>query len=191
MSDKEMKEKIQKLVLDSIEADKKLRDQYQVGDKFRFIRDRLMALQARVEEELQSAIEAKSKKLEKIEEGEVLVYVHIYNAQGIVFSTWQKMLSPSVFYEYSVNRPIYTNKADIEAFIRSRPNKVQHGFITIAVQAANILPAAPDAAKDTIGSPLIKIKEGCLLFNKMISFTHQNIEYVVDETGQVIKKEVF
>lgn len=186
-----MKEKIQKLVLDSIEADKKLRDQYQVGDKFRFIRDRLMALQARVEEELQSAIEAKSKKLEKIEEGEVLVYVHIYNAQGIVFSTWQKMLSPSVFYEYSVNRPIYTNKADIEAFIRSRPNKVQHGFITIAVQAANILPAAPDAAKDTIGSPLIKIKEGCLLFNKMISFTHQNIEYVVDETGQVIKKEVF
>lgn len=188
MSDKEIKEKIQKLILDSIETDKNLRDQYHVGEKFRFIRDRLMVLQARIEEEIQSALQEKSKKLEKIEEGEVLVYVHIYNAQGIVFSTWQKMLSPSVFYEYSVNRPIYKEKGDAEAFIRSRPNKVQHGFITVAVKADNILAALPEAAKDPIGNPLIKIKEGCLSFNKMISFTHQNIEYVVDETGQIVRK---
>lgn len=190
--DKEIKEKLQKLVRDSIEADKKLREKFNIGEKFRFIRDRLLALDGRVQEELDALAVEIEKKTDKIAEGEVLVYVYIFNAQGLVLQTWQKMLNPSVFYEYSVNRPVYTEKAHIEAFIRSRTNKAQHGFLTIVIRKTDILPAPVGIEKvvDTIGNPLVKIREGSLKANKMFSFTHQENQYLLDEAGQIVKKEM-
>lgn len=190
--DKEIKEQLQKLVRDSIEADKKLREKFSIGDKFRFIRDRLLALDARVQEELDALAVEVEKKIDKLSEDEVLVYVYIFNAQGLVLQTWQKMLNPSVFYEYSVNRPVYTEKTHIEAFIRSRPNKAQHGFLTMAIKKADILVLAPGLPPvvDTIGNPVVKIREGSLKADKMFSFTHQENDYVLDGSGQVVKKEM-
>jgi hypothetical protein len=189
--DKELKEKLQKLIQDSIRVDEELRNKYQIGDKFRFIRDSLHAQATRIQEELDAlAVEIESK-TDKIAEDEMLVYVYIFNAQGLVLQTWQKMLNPSVFYEYSVNRPAYSEKAHIESFIRSRTSKAQHGFLTIVVKKTDVLPvqAGLEAAVDSIGNPLIKIKEGSLKFNKMFSFTHQENEYVVNKDGQIVKKD--
>ena len=54
---KEDKEKLLKLVKDAIKQDESLREQFQIGDKFRFIRDRLHALLTRVEENFVTAEE--------------------------------------------------------------------------------------------------------------------------------------
>jgi hypothetical protein len=101
------------------------------------------------------------------------------------------MLAPSVFYEYSVNRPIYADKASVEAFVRSRPNKVQHGYLTVAIKKQDILPPSPglEPQKDQVGNPLIKIREGSLLFKKMIAFIHQGHEYTLDEAGHMVRKQ--
>lgn len=186
---KEQSEKILQLVLNAIKQDKELREKFQVGDKFRFIRDRLDALQLRVQETITSLQKEDEKKKDTLAEDEVIVYVHIYNAQGIAFQTWQKMVSPSVFYEYSVNRPIYNDKSHIESFIRSRPNKVQHAYIGVAIKKQDIL-STPESelVKDAIGNPLIKIREGSLLFNRFISFIHNNNEFIFNENGQLVKK---
>ena len=188
--DKEMKEKLKRLVEDSLRVDKELRDKFQMGDKFRFIRDRLQALDARIKEELDAlAIETESK-TDKLAEDEVLVYVYLFNAQGLVLQTWQKMLNPKVYYEYSVNRPVYTEKAHVESFIRSRSSKTQHGFLTIAVKKSDILSSPPGTeSADLIGNPLVKIREGSLKSEKMFSFTYQENEYVVNGAGQIVKKE--
>ena len=186
-NEKDLKEKIQKLVLSALQLDKDLREKFQVGDKFRFIRDRLNALALRVQDELKLHQESTEKKSEKLEEDEILVYVHLFNAQGLVFQTWQKMIGRSVFYEYSVNRPIYLERAHIEAFIRSKANKAQHGFLTVALKKEYLL-ATPEQAKDIVGHPLVKIREGSLDIRKMFSFTHQECEYVVNDAGQLIKK---
>ncbi|MBX3709864.1 MAG: type IVB secretion system protein IcmQ [Gammaproteobacteria bacterium] len=189
--EKEQKERILQLVLDAIQRDKELRDQYQVADKFRFISDRLKAMQLRVEESLSTTQKEIEEKTSYLAEDEVWVYVYIYNAQGLVLQTWQKMLAPSVFYEYSVNRPVYADKTSIEAFVRSRPNKAQHGYLTIAIKKQDILPVPPGAEslKDQVGNPLVKIREGSLFFKKLVTFTHQSHEYVVNEAGQMIKKQ--
>jgi hypothetical protein len=189
--DKEVKEKLQKLVQDSIRADQELRDKFHIGDKFRFIRDRLQSLGVRIQEELDALLVEIEKKTDKLAEDEVLVYVYIFNAQGLVLQTWQKMLNPSVFYEYSVNRPVYAEKAHIETLIRSRTNKAQHGFLTIAIKKTDILttPEGMEASVDVNGSPVIRIKEGSLKPNKMFSFTHQESEYVIN-AGHIVKKEV-
>jgi hypothetical protein len=188
---KEQKDKILQMVLDAIQQDQELREKFQVGDKFRFIRDRLNALKQRVEEALNAIQQEIEKKTDQLAEDEVLVYVYIFNAQGLVFQTWQKMLTPSVFYEYSVNRPIYADKNFVEAFIRSRPSKAQHGFLTIAIKKSDVIPppAGTEQQKDQVGNPLIKIREGSLRLNRLFSFTHQGNEYTVNEAGQVVRKE--
>ena len=184
----EKREKLLQLVREVVQRDKELREQFQIGDKFRFIRDRLQALLVRVEESLILLQEKSIQKVNVVLEDESPVYVYLYNAQGLQFKTWQNMVGASVFYEYSVNRPIYAEKAQIDAFIRSRTNKAQHGYLTIAVKKSDII-KPEEKVEDMIGNPLIKVREGALKVNRMISFTHNGQDYILDEEGELVKKE--
>jgi len=185
----EQKQKLLQLVKEAVRQDGELRATHQVGDKFRFIRDRLNALSTHLEEHLSELTKKKEKKQDILSENEMLVYVYLFNAQGIVLQTWQKMLNPSVFYDHSVNRPIYIDKAHIEAFIRSKTNRVQHGYLTIAMsKEAVIKSSASELLKDALGHQLIKIKEGSLQFKRLIEFTHNGHTYFVGEAGTLTKK---
>lgn len=187
---KEQNKKLHELLLNVIQKDKALREEYSIGDKFRFIRDRLNALLAKVDEHLSLAEAEIDKKNVPLSEDDVLVYVYVFNAQGVLLQTWHKFISQKVFYEYSVNRPIYTDKSAIESFIRSRPNKPQCGYITVAVKKSDILPIpANEVSKDALGNELIKIREGSLHFGKMVSFTHNLHDYVIDKEGQFRVKD--
>ncbi|MBV9575647.1 MAG: type IVB secretion system protein IcmQ [Gammaproteobacteria bacterium] len=187
---KEQKDKILRLIQEAVKQDNELRAQFQVGEKFRFIRDRLHALLARVEENLNTLQKESEQKTVELLEDEALVYVYLFNAQGLILKTWQKMVNPSVFYEYSINRPIYSDKAAIESYIRSKTNKIQHAYLTVAVKKANILQPVEGAEplKDPLGNPVVKVREGSLTFDKLVSFTHNNTEYLFSE-GELIKKE--
>lgn len=188
-ANKEQNEKLLQLVRDAVQHDKELRDKHQIGDKFRFIRDRLNALLLNVEESVNEIAQSSAPITRQMSEDEVLVYVYLYNAQGMTFSTWQKMLIPSVFYEYSVNRPVYTEHAHIQAFLRSRTNKQQHAYLTIAVKKQDILPAAEgEVAQDSHGNPLVKVREGALRFDRLFTFTHNERQYTVNAEGEVVKK---
>ena len=92
-----------------------------------------------------------------------------------------------MFYEYSVNRPIYTDKAAVENYIRSKPNRIQNAFATIAIKKIDLLPS-PEVVKDSLGNTLVKVREGSLKFEKLFSFTHNNQEYVLTATGEIVKK---
>lgn len=188
--EKAKKEQLLQLVKAAIQHDTALREQYQIGDKFRFVRDRLTALATEIEADIAQMQEEIVKKTTQVTEEDVLVYVHLFNAQGIIFQTWHKMLTPSVFYEYSVNRPIYTDRAAIESLVRGRQNRAQHGILTVAIKKQDILPTpeGETPTKDVNGVPLIKVREGSLSISRMVSFTHQEQDYVVNENGQVVKK---
>lgn len=183
---KGQKETLLQLVRDAIRRDNELRDEFKVGDKFRFIRDRLLALQARLEESLATLQKETETKEIVIAEDEIVVHVYLFNALGINVQTWKKMVSPSVFYEYSVNRPIYAEKAHIDSFIRSKTTKVQHAYLSFAVKKVDILSVA-EVMKDTIGNPLLKVKEGAFKPKRVISFTHNEIVYKISDDGELVK----
>lgn len=185
----EKKEKLLQLLHEVIARDAKLREEYQAGEKFRFIRDRLHALLAKVQEELSSQ-KKEIKQDKKATTEEVLVYVHLFNAHGMTIQSWQKMLNPSVFYEYSVNRPIYAEKSHIDAFIRTKKNQFQHGYLTIAVKKEMVLIDQEGLEKDSIGQPLLRVKEGSLDVDRLITFTHNQVDYEITETGEWVKKRV-
>ena len=51
---------------------------------------------------------------------------------------WQNMLTPRVFYEYSVNRPIYAEKKYVDSLLRAKGNKAHHAFLTVAIKKIHI-----------------------------------------------------
>lgn len=186
---KEQRENLLKLITAAVQKDKALRAQFAMGDKFRFIRERLEDLQRRIDAHLNIFKEGDSEQAINVAADESLVYVYLYNAQGLTLKTWQKMLNESVFYEYSVNRPIYIDKAAVEAFIRSRPNPAQHGFITVIVKNEDILkvPEGMPATQDALGNQLVKVREGSLTFKKLLAFTHNSEDYKVNNSGEILK----
>lgn len=182
------KRRLIEIVRDAIQRDDALREQYQVGEKFRFVRDRLRGLLEQLEKHLEiSEKEEKDKEKGGLSEDEMEVYIYLYNAKGIVLQSWRNMLTPKLFYEYSVNRPAYTTKSHIEALIRSKTNIEQHAYLSVAVKKSTII-SSTEEKKDAIGNPVVKVKEGALLFEKLISITHNGHEYVLNGDGQFEKK---
>ena len=91
MSDgnKEQNEKLLQLVREAVEQDNALREKFQIENRFRFIRDRLEALCHRMEESI-AVVQAKhAQRGDQLSADEVLVYVYIYNTQGLTLQTWQ------------------------------------------------------------------------------------------------------
>lgn len=188
-SDLEEKLKLIEIVREAIQMDNNLREKYQIVDKFRFVRDRLAGLLKLLEESLPTGAQHTDDSMRGMAEGEVLVYVYLYNAQGLQFRTWQNLVNPKVFYEYSVNRPIYAEKSYIETLLRTKTNKAQHAYLTIAVKPEFVFKAPEESApRDIAGNPVIKVKEGSLHINKVISFMHLEQEYVLNADGELIKK---
>lgn len=183
---KELKEKLMRLINEAVNQDSTLRADLKIGDKFRFIRERLHTLKKHVEETLQTIKVEVEENKDELAADEQLVYVYLFNAHGIDLQSWVKMVHPSVYYEHSVNRPIYSEKSHIEAVIRNKANRIQHGYLTIAIKK-NFIIHKGEPAKDNIGNPLLKIKEGSLRPERLISLTHNGHTYVVNENGGLEK----
>lgn len=170
-----------------IERDEALRKKYEIKDKFRFVRDRLNEIVIHLENQQSAPLSAKSEEQVKIQEGEVAVYVYLYNAKGALLRSWIPMLASNVFYEYSVNRPIYAEQADIEAMLRAKTDKQQHAYLVIAVKSTDIVQMAGESMqKDSLGNPLVKVKEGSLKLQRLIMFTHNGNNYRLNAEGEFI-----
>lgn len=186
-AEKEQLDKLMLIIQETLARDEKLRKEYDIGDKFRFIRERLVKLLNEIEHiSYQETPATKSTDLH-LEDDETLVYVYLYNANGAVFASWQNMLTPKVFYEYSVNRPIYAEKNHIEEWLKTKKNRAQQAYLTIAIKKKNILKTLSEQNQDTLGNPLIKVREGSLHYEKLVRFTHENKDYVVTPAGEFVR----
>lgn len=175
--------KLRELVLGIVEQDKLLREKFHIGDKFRFIRDRLLAMQQKVEEELKEIEIKKKDRVSDVTADEIIVYVYLFNAQGNSIPTWQKFLQPSVFYEYSVNRPVYSDRSAIDSLVRTKVNRTQHGYLAVAIKKSDLInkPATEDTVETV--AKAVKIREGSLRFNRLLFFRHNETDYLVNEDG--------
>ena len=177
------------VIRDLVKQDNELREKYSVGEKFRFVKERLVGLLTHLEKNQSIAKTEEMKKNVEITADDVVVFVYLFNSQGNLLKNWGSMLTSKVFYEHSVNRPIYTDKSQIEMLVRSKPNKLHHAYISVSVKRSDILTSPANVGlKDVQGNPLIKVKEGSLLFNRMVAFTHNDTDYSVEESGDIVRK---
>lgn len=180
------KEQLLDYLQEALRQDEMLREKYQIGNKFKFIRDRLKALYKHQEEQLAELKKKQEEKGKIIAEDEVPVYVYLFNAQGLTFKTWRKFLNPSVFYEYSVNRPIYNDLKTVDTFIKNKKNPAQHAYLTIVIKRSDL--QLKETLKDALGNSLVRVREGSLKFTNVLSFHHNGHDYELDAEGELIKK---
>jgi len=182
-------EKLIQLIRDLIQQDNDLREKYSIAEKFRFVRDRLSGLLTHLEEQAH-VLKREEKILQEKEDSadKTVAYVYLYNAQGTVLRTWLTLLTPRVFYEYSVNRPVYSQKNDIDSMIRSKSNKQQHAYLTVKIKQMDVLSSPETAPKDAMGNALMKIREGSLRFENLVVFTHNGQDYVLSPQGEFVRK---
>lgn len=185
--EKEKKLRLVEIVREAIRRDEALREKYQIGEKFRFVRDRLQVVLEQLEKHIDTMKTEEKKVVEGALSDEVLVFVYLYNTQGLVLQTWFNMVTPKRFYEYSVNRPIYLERAHVESLVRSKSNKSQHAFLTFAAKQVDIV-QSEDSPKDVLGNRVVKVRDGALSAEKFISFTHNEQDYVINEQGTLTKK---
>lgn len=182
--EKEKQQKVFELVQKTIEQETALREKYEVGDKFRFVRERLKQLLAQLEADLRVEQTEEKSLYRKLEEGEVPVYVYLYNAKGVQLSSWINLLMPKVFYEYSINRPIYRELSHIQALLNTKTNKQQHAYLTVAMKPGDILTSTQNDANN---NPMIKVRENSLRFDRLISFTHMGQNYFLNADNELEK----
>jgi hypothetical protein len=170
-----IEQKVLSLVRDAVRYDQQLRTKYDIGHKFRFISERLTSLLSSVEESMPKASAEETEQARELLSDEILVYVHLFNVHGLQMATWNNMLTPHVFYEYSVNRPIYTEQNLVESLVKNKANKMQHGYLIVPIKRSDIV--SSDGLKDSLGHPVVRIKEGSLKFERLVSFVHNGQEY--------------
>jgi intracellular multiplication protein IcmQ len=186
--EKTQQSKLLALVREAVECDESLRAKFEIGDKFRFVRERLKEVLAHLELEQVESGGIKKDTTVRLLEDEVVVYVYIFNAKGVVLRNWINMLNPKVFYEYSVNRPIYVDAKGVEEMLRTKIDKPQHAYLAVAVKKTDILQSVGDTSqKDSLGNPLIRVREGSLKLDRLISFYHNGHEYTLSSEGLVKK----
>lgn len=174
--------KLLALVREAIECDEASRVKFDIGDKFRFVRDRLKELLTQLEMDQVTSSAVVKNVSSGIQENEMIVYVYLFNAKGILLKNWNNMLNSRVFYEYSVNRPIYENKTEIEAMLRAKTDKPRHAYLAIVVKKEDILQSANET------NPLIRVREGSLKLDRLIGFYHNGNEYTWSSEGGFLKK---
>jgi hypothetical protein len=169
-----------------------LREQRQLGERFRFVREQLqvileatvaLAPVAVVSQAVAEAIEGLADKR--------LVYVYLFNAQGLDLRSWHRMLTAQALYEHSINRPAYAEKTHIEALLRKKANLHQHAYLTVAVAPTEIqvlVAETTDIADDALTHGTARLKEGSLRTGQLVAFTHNGVEYSVTAAGELVKK---
>ena len=174
---------LRKIMQQALQQDAELRQKLGMGEKFKFIPERLANLAQQLEQQLADIV-TDTAAITEPNADETIVYVHLFNTQGAILNHWQQMLKADLFYDYSVNRPIYHDKAAIETFIRQKPNPQQHAYLAVIINKNQIITQAI-TSKDPLGQDLIKIKEGSLKLNRLVSFVHNHHQYNISEFGEL------
>jgi len=182
-------EKVFSLLNSIVVQEDELRTKYDIGVRFNVVRTQLQSVLKEFDKELAARAEESQddeKEEQEISSDETLVYVYLFNAQGSILKSWQKLLSPGAMFEHSVNRPIYSELSAVEAMLREKPNIENHAYIIVAIKNADVLEANTETAlKDQYGQPLLRLRQGALKTENIKRFVHLNREYNVSSEGMI------
>lgn len=174
----------QQIIQDAVQAEQQLRQNYDIGVRFNILKTQLQSLANKIDAELGSTKQPiiNHTHANELPEDETLVYVSLFNAQGNILNSWQKLLEPKALYDHSVNRPIYASQKEIEEMLRNKTNKDQNAYFIITVNKNDIMANEETTTlRDPNGFPLLRLKQGALKKGNIKLFVHNGISYAIDK----------
>ncbi len=180
----------QQIIQDAVQAEQQLRQNHDIGVRFNILKTQLLSLSNKIDKELgekQKQPATNHTNADKLSENETLVYVSLFNAQGNILNSWQKLLEPKALYDHSVNRPIYANQKEIEEMLRNKTNKNQNAYFIIVVNKNDIMANEETTTlRDPNGFPLLRLKQGALKKGNIKLFVHKDINYKIDKKSDAL-----
>jgi len=114
--------------------------------------------------------------LSDIGEDETILYVSLFQSQGMDLRRWELQLSS--IDRYLLGRPIYFEKEDVERAIRIKAIQTAEAYCALAVKKEWILNDALRPPRlDRNGRPLVNIKPGKICADHIREFVHQGKRY--------------
>lgn len=108
-----------------------------------------------------------------LNEGQVEVFISVYNAQGGDLKQWMTILTNLT--KQSVSRPTYSTEKAMREMIRSKTNLVNEAYVMVHVNKEDLLDAAADRApRDKLGNILLTLKEHSITTEKILKFYHKS-----------------
>jgi hypothetical protein len=186
--------KLIQAIRDLIKREAEIREECGVGENLRVVRNTLNALLKNLEDHTDLIIVSDEPANPaggadiKVGEKQALVYLYLFNAKGLQLAPWGTMLAERLLYEYSVNRPVYAEKKQVTAFIGSKPHPGRHAFLTFKI-AEDCIVSGSKSNSDSIGQPLLNLKEGAFCFDNLVEFTLQGRNYAYTKGRLVLKQD--
>lgn len=115
----------------------------------------------------------------------VTLYLSLYQTGGEHLVRWQALLANIM--AHSLGRPAYKDRADVEAFIRTKPSQENDAYVVVSV-SPNLILQGSMAQNDKQGRPIVTLKKGALHPEDILEFVHmgKRFEYV---DGRLIPAE--
>jgi hypothetical protein len=176
----------------AVEAEAQLREKHHVGARFGVLTTQLAHLLEEAEKEYQ-VVDQASKALsdssgkKPLSTNEKKVFVYLFNAQGKSLVSWEKMLVESALFEHSVNRPIYGEREQIEKWLRFKKGSACDGYLEITIKQKDILSSGGAGYQDSLGLPLLRIRQGALKCKCVFGLFVNGIMYHLAEDGRLEK----
>lgn len=181
MDEKEKQRNLYREIMGLVYKEQVLRKKLGIGEQGKIIPSRLDALLKYVHDAVSLPQQDATPKRASpsLSENEQYAFVHLFNTNGKILTRWEAMLSPRQITDYSVNRPIYAEQKQVEAYIRSRPNSDEHAFLMMKILKSDVLSDnLSNANFDALEHPLLKLKEGALKEQGLVYFFHQGERYI-------------
>lgn len=133
-----------------------------------------------------SAPDAATLHQDKINQGYILVYVSIYQAEPHSLAKWENTLK--TIREYSITRPIYRVEEYVAEAIRSKIGSVKEAYVSVYIKPDDIIaPYAGKKVEDRWGHELLTLRDNCLLTSNIVEFVHQGKRYTYRDGKLVLK----
>jgi len=146
-----------------------------IGKKLQTIRDEFLQQQetmdGRVKETTQQISDRHEQRAQMTK-----VYVALYAFDGGDLKSWERVIMnlPS----HLTSRAIYANEEEVQALIRSKPNPVNDGYISMFINPDDIISQpAEKTSTDKHGKPLLVLKHKAISLDSFDVFVHQTGNY--------------
>ena len=110
----------------------------------------------------------------KIPEGDVLVYITLYQASGKDLMMWQ--ITCNAISTCGFGRPIYLEEKNAMQWVKSKGEKTCDGYVIVHVPKEAVIDLDKDETEmlDSLNNKLVHIKPGYLGPDKIVKFVHFN-----------------
>lgn len=191
LSDQEAAQRLIDIASSASDEENKLRQSFQVDDKPSFIATQLENLARKIKDNLKFVV---SKTLADagadkgaLAPDELMVYVHLFHSQGQTMRSWRALLSPDIFRECSINRPVYLEQSHVNNLMAANKDKLNHACVVVKIKKSEV---KEGDVRDEYNQPLLKLKAGALDPKNIVSFIHDERPYKLTPEGEFVRQSL-